>query len=164
MRSVWLKSLSCALIGVTACLLPACASTGAVARAAKAQQNTAVVLAFLDTVFNKHEVELAFKLYVGPVYRQHNPNVADGIDGAVKGLARLTHEIFPEMRQQVKRTVSQGDLVSVHAHYSRNAADREAGSGQAVIDIFRLEHGKIVEHWDVVQDIPVKSANDNSMF
>jgi len=146
-----------------ACLLAACASNGAL-RAMRAQQNTAVVLAFLDTVFNKHEVEQAFKLYVGGNYRQHNPNVADGIDGAVRALTRLTHEVYPQMRQEVKRTVAQGDLVAVHSRYVPGDGDRERGSGQAAVDIFRLEHGKIVEHWDVLQDIPEKSANDNSMF
>src|SRR5882672_6153594 len=78
-----------------ACAISACASTGPTARALRAQQNTAVVLAFLDTAFNKHEVEQAFRLYVGPDYRQHNPHVADGIAGAVAALTRLTHEQFP---------------------------------------------------------------------
>ncbi|MBS0388642.1 MAG: ester cyclase [Proteobacteria bacterium] len=147
----------------SACMLAACASNGAL-RAHRAQQNTAVVLAFLDTVFNKHEVEQAFRLYVGGSYRQHNPNVADGVDGAVRALTRLTHETFPELHQEVKRTVAQGDLVAVHSRYVPTAADRERGTGQAAVDIFRLERGKIVEHWDVLQDIPDKSANDNSMF
>jgi predicted SnoaL-like aldol condensation-catalyzing enzyme len=52
----------------------------------------------------------------------------------------------------------------VHSRYIPTSADRERGSGQAAVDIFRVEHGKIVEHWDVLQDIPEKSANDNSMF
>ena len=144
-------------------LLASCASNGAL-RAMRAQQNTAVVLAFLDTVFNKHEVEHAFRLYVGESYRQHNPNVADGVNGAVRALTKYTHELYPELRQEVKRTVAQGDLVAVHSRYVPTSADRDRGSGQAAVDIFRVEHGKIVEHWDVLQDIPEKSANDNSMF
>jgi len=132
--------------------------------AAVAQQNTAVVLAFLDTVFNKHEVQQAFKLYVAPEYRQHNPDVADGYDAAVNALTHYTKELYPELHQEVKRTVAQGDLVAVHAFYFKHAADRNTGKGQAVVDIFRLEHGKIVEHWDVAQDLPAKAANDNTMF
>jgi predicted SnoaL-like aldol condensation-catalyzing enzyme len=151
------------LVCLASALLAACASNGSL-RAVRAQQNTAVVLAFLDTVFNKHEVDQAFRLYVGSSYRQHNPYVADGVDGAVRALTQYTHEIHPELRQEVKRTVAQGDLVAVHSRYIPTSADRERGSGQAAVDIFRLEHGKIVEHWDVLQDIPEKSANDNSMF
>ncbi len=155
-----------ALLALLTGVLAACATTGAVSRAAVAQQNTAVVLAFLDTVFNKHEVEQAFKLYVGPLYRQHNPMLADGNAAAMQALTHYTHELYPELRQEIKRTVAQGDLVAVHSRYYKHAADRDSGRGQAVVDIFRLEHGKIVEHWDVTQDIPAKSDNDNdnSMF
>lgn len=152
------------LLLLLACTASACASTGPTARALRAQQNTAVVLAFLDTAFNKHEVEQAFKLYVGPYYRQHNPHVADGVDGAITSLTHLTHELYPELRHDVKRTVAQGDLVAVHSRYTHSAADRAGNGGVAVVDIFRLEHGKIVEHWDVVEDVPSESANDNSMF
>ena len=152
------------LLALLSVALTACASTGPVARAAQAQQNTAVVLAFLDMVFNRHDVDTAFKLYVGPEYKQHNPLIADGKAGAIQALTRVTHETYPDLRQEVKRTVSQGDLVAVHARYLRNAADRSSGRGTAVVDMFRLEHGRIVEHWDVTQDIPETSANDNSMF
>jgi len=150
-------------VSAAACLLASCASNGAL-RAMRAQQNAAVVLAFLDTVFNKHEVEQAFKLYVGTSYRQHDPQVADGVDGAVRALTKYTHELYPELRQEVKRTVAQGDLVAVHSRYVLTSADRERGSGLAAVDIFRVEHGKIVEHWDVLQAIPEQSANDHSMF
>ena len=152
------------LLALVSVALTACATTGPVARAAQAQQNTAVVLAFLDMVFNRHDVDTAFKLYVGTEYRQHNPSVADGKASAIQELTRVTHQIYPELRQEVKRTVSQGDLVAVHSRYLRNAADRSSGRGGAVVDMFRLEHGRIVEHWDVTQDIPETSANDNSMF
>jgi predicted SnoaL-like aldol condensation-catalyzing enzyme len=152
------------LVVLLSVALTACASTGPVARAARAQQNTAVVLAFLDMVFNRHDVEMAFKLYVGPEYRQHNPAVADGRAGAIQGLTRLTHELYPELRQEVKRTVSQGDLVAVHSRYLRTAGDRSSARGLAVVDMFRLEHGRIVEHWDVTQEIPETSANENTMF
>ena len=148
------------LLALLTGVLTACTTTGVISRAAVAQQNTAVVLAFLDTVFNKHEVEQAFRLYVAPQYRQHNPMVADSSEAAMQALTRYTHELYPELRQEVRRTVAQGDLVAVHSRFFKHAADRDSGQGQVVVDIFRLEHGKIVEQWDVVQDIPAKSAND----
>jgi predicted SnoaL-like aldol condensation-catalyzing enzyme len=152
------------LIALCTCTLAACTTTGAVSRTALSQQHTAVVLAFLDTVYNKHDVEQAFKLYVAPQYLQHNPAVADGREAALQSLTRYTHELYPEVRQEVKRTVAQGDLVAVHSRYLRHATDRDSGQGQAAVDIFRLEHGKIVEHWEVMQDIPANAAGDNSFF
>jgi predicted SnoaL-like aldol condensation-catalyzing enzyme len=159
-----MRHLRDALSVLLACALSACATTGAVAHAAVAQQNTAVVLAFLDTVFNKHEVEQGFKLYVAPEYRQHNPAMPDGYGASIQALSQYTKEQYPELRHEVKRSVAQGDLVAVHSRYYKHAADRDTGQGLAVVDIFRLQHGKIVEHWDVMQDIPAKGANDNSMF
>src|SRR5450432_2125290 len=140
------------LLALLTGVLAACTTTGAVFRAGVTQQNTAVVLAFLDTVFNKHEVEQAFKLYVAPQYHQHNPMVADGNEGPMQALTHYTHELYPELRQEVKRTVAQGDLVAVHSRFFKHAADRNSGQGQVAVNIFRLEHGKIVEQWDVVQD------------
>ncbi|MBI4387067.1 MAG: nuclear transport factor 2 family protein [Elusimicrobia bacterium] len=66
----------------------------------------------------------------------------------------------PDAFVEIKRMIADGDLVAVHVFSRRNQADR----GNAVVDIFRLEKGKIVEHWDVAQSIPEKSANDNTMF
>jgi len=156
-----MRSFGVALMVVA---LSACATTGPVARAARAQQNLATVLAFVDMAFNRHEVEQAFRLYVGPEYREHNPHVADGKDSVIKALVGYTHEMYPELRQEVKRTIAQGDLVAVHLFETRSAAERTAGRGRALIDIFRLEHGRIVEHWDVVQDVPEQPVNDNTMF
>jgi len=56
--------------------------------------------------------------------------------------------------------IAEGDLVAIHNNPKQNAKDR----GRAVVDIFRLEKGKVVEHWDVVQDVPEKPMNTNTMF
>src|SRR5436305_1378578 len=81
------------LIALLSAALVACATTGAASRTAIAQQNTAVVLAFLDTVFNKHEVDQAFRLYVGPSYLQHNPSIGDGNVAAMQALGHYTSEL-----------------------------------------------------------------------
>ena len=130
------------------------------APAAQAQlAPAATVEAFVDTVFNQHKVAEAFDRYVGPTYIQHNPNVPDGRDGAVKGLTWLVTN-SPQLRVAVKRVIAQGDLVAVHHHMTRTPDDR----GRAVVDIFRLEKGKIVEHWDVVEDVPAEAKDTNTMF
>jgi predicted SnoaL-like aldol condensation-catalyzing enzyme len=61
---------------------------------------------------------------------------------------------------EIKRVFADGDYVILHVHAVREPGTR----GVAVVDIFKLENGKIVEHWDVVQPIPEKAANTNGMF
>ena len=72
----------------------------------------------------------------------------------------LLKEKFPNSRSEIKRVIAEGDLVVLHVHSVREPGQR----GRAIVDMFRLENGKIVEHWDVIQDIPEKPANDNTMF
>jgi len=67
---------------------------------------------------------------------------------------------FPELRIETQRIIEEGDYVALHNHLILKPGDR----GSAVVEMFRVENGKIVEHWDVVQEIPETSANDNTMF
>ncbi|BBC35043.1 hypothetical protein SGFS_063370 [Streptomyces graminofaciens] len=67
---------------------------------------------------------------------------------------------YPELKFDFKRVIGENDLVVLHYRRTLSATDR----GTAVMDIFRFENGKIVEHWDVIQDVPETSANDNTMF
>ena len=67
---------------------------------------------------------------------------------------------YPQSHSEVKRSFAEGDYVIVHVHAVREPGTR----GSAIVDIFRLENGKIVEHWDVAQPIPEKAANSNGMF
>jgi predicted SnoaL-like aldol condensation-catalyzing enzyme len=101
----------------------------------------------------------AIDKYWGPEYHQHNPNIADGVEGVKAGLGAY-FERFPQLRVDPKRVIAEGDLVAVHSHYVNAPGER----GQAIIDLFRVRGGKIVEHWDVIQDVPETSANDNTMF
>ncbi|HEY8979101.1 MAG TPA: nuclear transport factor 2 family protein [Streptomyces sp.] len=101
----------------------------------------------------------AIDRYWGAGYQQHNPTIANGISGVKDGLGGY-FALFPELKVEPKRVVAEGDLVAVHSHYIPAPGQR----GQAVTDLFRVRGGKIVEHWDVVQDVPETSANDNTMF
>jgi predicted SnoaL-like aldol condensation-catalyzing enzyme len=74
----------------------------------------------------------------------------------VKGFVKA----FPTLHFNFKRIIAEGDLVVVHSHLVRHKDD----PGVAVMDIFRLENGRVVEHWDVLQDVPDTSANENTMF
>ncbi|QOV37572.1 nuclear transport factor 2 family protein [Streptomyces ferrugineus] len=101
----------------------------------------------------------AIDRYWGPEYHQHNPAIADGVAGVKAGLGGY-FEAFPQLTVTPKRVIAQGDLVAVHSHYVNAPGER----GQAIVDLFRVRGGKIVEHWDVIQDVPASSANDNTMF
>lgn len=116
-------------------------------------------IAFLDMVFNKKQVKEGFDTYVGDKYIQHNPIAADGKEAAVAVLGHVL-QIMPGWSYEFKSAYVDGDIAIVHSLVRRDANDR----GSAVVDIFRFEKGKVVEHWDVVQAIPEKSANNNTMF
>jgi predicted SnoaL-like aldol condensation-catalyzing enzyme len=153
-----LLSLWCLGAALTAA---GCAVPGAVIRAEVAHTNTQTVLAFEETVFNKHQVKEGFERYVGPSYKQHDPLLADGRDGAIKALSYVMSKMFPNSRVVVKRTVAQDDLVAAHVFWNQKPGETR---GVAMVDIYRLENGKIVERWGVVQDVPEKAASDNPMF
>jgi len=123
------------------------------------ETNKRIVRDFYDLAFNQRKPDEAATKYLGPKYRQHNPSVGDGRDGFIKGIEWFLSSI-PGLRVDFKRLFAEGDLVAVHSQFVPSPGAR----GTAVMDIFRLEHGKIVEHWDVMQDVPEKASNDNTMF
>ena len=122
------------------------------------EQNKKTVIDFYDKAINQKDFDAA-KVHFGPRYIQHNPRAGDGPEG-LKGYIAFLKAKFPQQRNEFKRVLADGDFVIVHAHSTAEPGDR----GRALMDIFRLENGKIVEHWDVVQDIPEKAANSNTMF
>jgi predicted SnoaL-like aldol condensation-catalyzing enzyme len=122
------------------------------------EANKKAVQEFYDFVINKKDFESASK-YMGDRYKQHNPLVADRPEG-LKAFIEFLKTNFPEARSEIKRVFADGDYVILHVHSIRPPNMR----GRAIIEIFRLENGKIDEHWDVIQEIPEESANPNGMF
>jgi predicted SnoaL-like aldol condensation-catalyzing enzyme len=143
-------------------LLTGCASgeraPADASRLASTAANKKMVVDFYRTVFIEKRVVEGFERYVAPEYIQHNPLLATGREPAAKFLS--TRVVTRESVTDIKRVVAEGDLVVLHVHSRTNLSDR----GRAVIDIFRVADGKIVEHWDVIQPVPEKSANSNTMF
>jgi len=122
------------------------------------ETNKKVVLEFYDLIINRKDFAAA-EPYIGSYYRQHNPLVAEGPEGLAAFIDWLKAE-YPEAHSEVKRVFADGDYVILHVHSMRPPHPR----GRAIIEIFRLEGGKIVEHWDTIQEIPESSANPNGMF
>lgn len=130
----------------------------ATAWAADPETNKKVVLDFYEKGLNQKDFDAAAK-HFGPKYIQHNPTAPDGIEG-FKAFIAMRKEKTPNARSEIKRAFADGDFVILHVESHREPGDR----GVAIVDIFRLENGKIVEHWDVIQPIPEKAANSNGMF
>ena len=122
------------------------------------EANRMLVVDFYERFFNRHETVEAARV-VADDYRQHNPEVPDGKAPFVDYFTGFFKD-NPQSRARVVRSASDGDLVWLHVHATSGSEDR----GLAVVDVFRVRDGKIVEHWDVIQQVPEKAANDNSMF
>ena len=131
----------------------------AISATQQAENNKKLVTDFYEGVFLKHQVKAYADQYIGEKYIQHNPHVPDGKAPFVNYFTGHFKE-NPDAKSVIKRAVAEGDLVFLHVHSTQNAQDR----GVAVVDIFRVENGKIVEHWDVQQEVPANAANSNTMF
>ena len=117
------------------------------------------VIAFYEMMFNESRPREAIERYAGEEYIQHNPHVANGRQGFIEYFERMAAE-FPDKRVEVKRAFAEGRHVILHCHQIWPDGLEYAG-----IDIFRLDDaGKIVEHWDVLQELPKTSAHDNGVF
>ncbi|QEM82249.1 nuclear transport factor 2 family protein [Halomonas binhaiensis] len=122
------------------------------------EANRALVTEFYDQFFNEHETEQSSRV-LAQDYIQHNPEVPDGKAPFVDYFEGYFKE-NPNYKSEIVRSAADGDLVWLHVHSTNGDDDR----GEAVVDIFRVKQGKIVEHWDVIQSVPENAANDNTMF
>ena len=122
------------------------------------KNNRDMVGYFWNQVFNRHDPSVIDQM-TGETYTQHSPGFADGKKAFRDGITGFLKE-FPESSAEIKHIGADGDLVFIHNHIKLNPKDR----GQAAVDIFRVRDGKIVEHWDVIQDLPEQAENPNTMF
>jgi len=101
----------------------------------------------------------AVSLFVGSEYIQHNPLVGDGTTPFIEYFERMAKE-YPRKSIEFVRAIEEGDLVALHTHqiWPDNFE-------YVTMDFFRFDkNGKIVEHWDSIQEIPKNSANENTMY
>jgi len=118
-----------------------------------------VVTQFMTKFYVDKQVREAFETWVEPGYIQHNPMAQTGRDAAIAFLEPF-FKSHPDINYSIKRIIADGNLVAVHSHAVFTPGER----GLAIVDILRVDHCKIAEHWDVAQPVPEKSANSNGMF
>lgn len=124
-------------------------------KAAKIQ----VVKDFYEAAINEKDFDKASS-FLGATYIQHNPGAKDGPEG-LKAFLEFLKTSFPQSHSDIKHAYADGNFVILHVHSLREPNTR----GRAIVDIFRLdENNKVIEHWDVVQDIPETPQNTNTMF
>lgn len=122
------------------------------------KQNKENAIAFYKMAFHGNPKK-AVELYVGAEYIQHNPLVGDGHQPFIDYFNRMASE-YPDKSIEFVRSVAEGDLIALHTH--QVWPDNEE---YVTMDFFRFDaNGKIVEHWDSMQQIPKTSANNNTMY
>ncbi|MEM8711600.1 MAG: nuclear transport factor 2 family protein [Planctomycetota bacterium] len=127
----------------------------------RTEENKALVSEFLDVVLVKGDTSNLTK-YINPeFYHQHNVAVADGLDGLGEALAYFAANGLVMEYDRVHRVLGEGNFV-----LSMSEGRFGKGDHSAYYDLFRLEDGRIVEHWDVIETIPERSEwkNDNGKF
>jgi len=122
------------------------------------EKNKEIVREFYQAAINQKDIDAASH-YLSDHYIQHNPLVEDGPEGLAKFITFLLKN-YPAAHSEIKKIFAEGDYVITHVHSRREPHTR----GRAIVDIFKLENSKIVEHWDVIQEIPEQAANSNGMF
>ena len=121
-------------------------------------ENKTIAVDFYCTAFGG-EPEKASSHHMGREYVQHSPQYGDG-SAAFETFILGMRSQYPDMSLEVKRVIAEGDLVVLHSHLTLTPKE----PGLALADFFRMEDGKVVEHWDVVQIVPDTSENSNTMF
>lgn len=122
------------------------------------EQNKQNAMEFYRMAFEGHPRQAA-EQYVGDAYTQHNPMVGDGPEPFIEYFEQMNAE-YPDKSIDFVRAVAEGDLVAVHTHQVW-----PGGVEWVTMDFFRFDgRGKIVEHWDAIQQIPETSANGNTMY
>lgn len=117
--------------------------------------NRGVVATYATELFGKKDLS-AIDRFVAPGFRQHNPHAEDGPEG-IRRFAEYFFQANPQVSAEPKRMAASGDLVFIHSILKTSPEQR----GSALVDVYRVEDGKIAEHWDVMQEIPEQTASGN---
>jgi predicted SnoaL-like aldol condensation-catalyzing enzyme len=120
------------------------------------EQNKKLVASLYQEVFGDKDIDAVDK-YIADNYIQHNPGVADGKE-ALKAALKIWFKDAPKEKIDIQHIGADGNFVYIHTR------SKQGNKTISVMDIFRIDGSKIVEHWDVLQEVPAKAANDHPMF
>jgi predicted SnoaL-like aldol condensation-catalyzing enzyme len=120
------------------------------------KENKKLVANLYQEVFGDKNIDAVDK-YIGDTYIQHNPSVADGKE-ALKAALKVWFKDAPKEKIDIQHLGADGNFVYIHTR------SKQGNKTISVMDIFRIDGGKVVEHWDVLQEVPAKAANDHPMF
>ena len=139
------------------------------------QDNAVLVTDFVQNLMNNHNFDYIMERYNDSSYVQHNRNLPDKVTGLVSFLKEFVEE-YPEYTYDVKHIYVDGDYVIFHSHATLNKEDRgDDQKGMNIIETWRIEEGRIVEHWDSIQALDFSMrvyslisggdiANENGVF
>ena len=143
----------------------------AISRAAAADDaaNKQLVRDYIENAINKHHPEIVGD-YFAADYIEHNPRLPVGLAGKKQFIASLDAG-FSDYHGEIEQILAEGDRVVTRTRWTGTQdgpfLGRPASGNKvdfATADFYRIENGRIVEHWDVAQDVPEKAANANGMF
>ena len=114
-----------------------------------------MIASMINLAWNSEQVALALKLYADQDYVQHNPFITDGVKPLTD---RANAGKLPQRCYDIQFVLAQNDLVWVYSKVT------ETDAVNAVVDMFRVRDGKMVEHWDLSQTVPDDMPHNNGMF
>lgn len=159
------RSFAVALLAMSALSTPVLAhakETGtrtAVAQYRLTQVNKALVVKAYQELFGDHDLT-ALDRYWAETYIQHNPTMKDGRDAVKQMLESIGITHWPKQTVDFKRVIAEGDLVMTEVVQPKMGDMPET----VIVDIFRVQNGRIAEHWDVMQAVPANPANPRPMY
>ncbi|MEM6298757.1 MAG: nuclear transport factor 2 family protein [Bacteroidota bacterium] len=116
-------------------------------------KNAALVLDFVQHLMNDHDFEYVKDTFGNSAYVQHNRGMYDGMRGVIEYVSKFVKQ-FPDFTYDVKHIYVDGQYVTFHSHVTASKKDRDnPNKGFNIMDIWKVEAGQIVEHWDAIQPI-----------
>ncbi|MEM9777459.1 MAG: nuclear transport factor 2 family protein [Chloroflexota bacterium] len=115
--------------------------------------NGEFVLEFVQSIMNDHDFDLVMEKYSDGPYKQHNRSMFDGLGGVV-GTLKDFSDRYPDFAYDVKHMLVDGNYVTIHSHATLRKGDRGNDTkGLNIMDTWKVQDGKLVEHWDAVQPL-----------